>query len=127
MIEGHAMRMPQQGDWVRWLSDDVGREGQVIRASGPSLTIKWLGVDEPQVFPAGIMYFQGEVSFGRSMSIIERPAVADRIEQEEASGVLGIAAAAARLKTTPKNVRARLRAGTLQGRQRDGRWVEVIF
>lgn len=117
---------PEVGQWVRWVTPEIQREGQIIVADWPSLIIQWLGVETPQVFPWGMNHF-GYKGSRIDMEIIEKPARAAQIERQTRSGVMGIAAAAAALGSTPKAVRAKLRAGKLQGIQRDGRWVEVIL
>lgn len=115
------MTLPREGDWVRWLTSDIAREGVVERISGVSLVIRWLGIDHPQVFPTGLRHFKQ----GGEMTVIPRPPKATKIERQMKRGHMGIAAAAAALGITEKRVRQRLRSGTLKGRQVDGRWVEV--
>lgn len=114
---------PKRGQWVQWITPEIGRQGQVIDAHWPSLVVKWLGVDEPQVFPLGYLYFEPGSSL--SMEYITKPKAAAQVQQQEAKGVLGVQAAAAALGLTPKQVRQKLRAGKLKGTQRDGRWVQV--
>lgn len=115
--------IPPVGAWIRWITLEFGHEGQVIESSWPSMVVKWLGVDEPQVFPWAHPHF---TPLG-DMEVIPKPAQAAKIERQQASGVLGVAAAAAALGTTPKRVRQRLRDGTLKGIQRDGKWIEVFL
>lgn len=117
---------PEQGTWVRWLTSTHGREGEVIRSQWPSLTIQWLGVEEPQVFPYGYIYFddeypssQMEVIDPPSVSIPDAPAGGDRpMTPKQAAAVLGI---------DMKILRQRLRSGKVKGLQRDGRWVQVYL
>lgn len=118
-----AYPLPEVGSWVRWVDIEVAREGEVIQSEWPSLVVQWLGVDEPQVFPLAYPLLHDK----RTMEVIPRPARASQIRRDQARGRLGIAAAAARLGTTQKRVRQRLRDGQLKGKQVDGRWVEVYF
>lgn len=115
------MTFPAEGDWVRWVSVEIQREGQVVRATWPSLVIEWLGVETPQVFPWGHRHFGP----GGDMEIIPEPPKAARIAEQQALGSLGIDAAAAALGTTPKRVRQLLRDGKLEGERKGGRWVAV--
>lgn len=113
--------IPSEGRWVRWVTNEFGREGQVIQSLWPSMVVKWLGVEEPQIFPMAYPHF-GE---GGDMRVIDKPTVADKVIAQEEKGVLGIAAAAAALGIDPKRVRQKLRDGQLKGKKIDGRWVEV--
>ena len=104
------------GQWVRWTADDRVKEGQVVRSTGVSMVVDWLGGDT-QVFPV--------IEYVKGMEAIPRPPKASSIERDERRGVMSVSRAAAVLGTTPKRIRARLRDGTLRGRQRDGKWVSV--
>lgn len=115
------MTFPAVGDWIRWVTPEIQREGQIVLSDYPSLVIEWLGVDEPQVFPWGQIHFEGAAD----MEIVPEPPRAAQVRQQKASGVMGIAAAAAALGTTPKRIRQMLRDGKLEGRREAGRWVEV--
>lgn len=121
-----TIRYPAEGEWVRWVTPEIQREGQVLDFTWPSMIVQWLGVDSPQVFPWAMNHF-GYKGARIDMEIIPRPSRASQIERQTASGVLGIAAAAAALGSTPKAIRAKLRAGKLKGIQKDGRWVEVVL
>lgn len=116
---------PAAGQWLRWVTPEFGREGEVISAMWPSFTVRWLGVDNPQTFPLGYVYFVAGST--EQMEFIDRPKNATQIRRQQASGIIGVAAAAAAMGTTPKIIRARLRAGKLKGIQRDGKWVSVIL
>ena len=113
-----------QGDWLRWTTPQHVKEGQVVVSSGPSLVVEWLG-GERQVFPTYEGYVAPFASGEYRMEHIPRPPKASRIERDTKRGVMSIARAAATLGKTPKQIRAALRAGTLQGEQVDGRWVSV--
>ena len=121
-INSDTHPLPPVGTWVRWVDLETQREGEVIKSEWPSMVVRWLGVDLPQVFPLAYGYFDADM-----MEVIPRPPRASQIRRQQASGRLGIAAAAARLGTTQKRVRQRLRDGSLRGEQVDGRWVEVYF
>ena len=112
---------PERGDWVRWITADFGREGKVIHVQRPSIIVRWLGIPEPQVFPLA------EHHFGPSgdMVLIREPIKAAQIDRQMTRGHMGVAAAAAALGITEKRVRQRLRSGSLEGKQEDGRWVQV--
>jgi len=114
---------PEVGDWVRWVNVDIQRDGQVILSQYPSMIVRWLGVDDPQVFPWAHTHFM----IAGDMEIIAEPPRASLIAAQRASGVLGIDAAAASLGITPKRVRQLLREGKLEGHQESGRWVEVVL
>lgn len=115
--------IPTKGQWVRWLNESFGREGQILEAKYPSLVIKWLGVEEPQVFPWGFMYFER----GREMEIIPAPKKLPKDDQQAGGDMMSVRDAAATLETTPKAIRMRLRSGKLKGLKKDGRWVGVYI
>jgi hypothetical protein len=115
--------IPTRGDWVRWITADFGREGKVIHVQPPSMIIRWLGIPEPQVFPLIAQHFGPS----GDMVLIREPAKAAQIDHQIARGHMGVAAAAAALGITEKRVRQRLRSGTLEGKQEDGRWVTVAL
>lgn len=113
-----------EGDWIRWSTPHQVKEGLVVRAAGPSLVVRWLGGEE-QVFPV-IEGYVGPYALGDArMFRIERPREANRIERDTRRGHMSVARAAAILGTSPKRVRAMLRAGQLQGEQQEGKWVSV--
>jgi hypothetical protein len=114
---------PEQGQWVRWVTESFGREGEVIDSSWPSLTIKWLGVEEPQVFPWAMSYFEGS---SKGMALIPAPKKMPENRQSLEQGSLSIAQAAVTLGITQKAVRSKLRAGKLRGYQLEGKWVGCI-
>lgn len=113
--------LPNRGDWVRWITADFGREGQVVDIQPPSMIVRWLGISEPQVFPIAEHYFGPD----GTMKIIREPAKAAQIDRQMADGHMGVAAAAAALGITEKRVRQRLRSGSLKGTRKDGRWLTV--
>jgi len=119
---------PRVGDWVRWLTSTKGQEGQVVEAAWPSFTVRWVGVDEPQVFPLGFLYFTGEQS-SMSMEPItpKKKLKAVAIDSTPKGRAMTVREAAGALDTTPRAIRMKLRAGKLKGLQRDGRWVEVYL
>ena len=112
------------GDWVRWTTPTQVKDGRVVRASGPSLEVEWLGGDR-QVFPVTEGYYPPYGGGEHRLDHIPRPPKASVIERDIARDHMGIARAAATLGTTPKRVRAMLRAGQLQGTQEGGRWTSV--
>lgn len=112
------------GDWILWTAEFTAKRGEVLESRGPSLVVRWLGGEE-QVFPVIEGYVRGPYASSSRMERIERPKEANRIARETRNGVMSISRAAAILGTTPKRVRAMLRAGQLQGVQRDGKWVSV--
>lgn len=116
------MTLPHLGSWVRWVTSDFGREGQVVAVDPPSMVVKWLGIDQPQVFPLATPYF---VRGHDQMEVIPEPPKAAQIDRQMAKGHMGVAAAAAALGITEKRVRQRLRSGTLGGEYKDGRWTKV--
>lgn len=114
---------PPVDSWVRWITPSFSREGQVVWTQPPGMKIRWLGEYTDQIFPWAWVHF-GEHA---DMELIEKPAAADRIERERSEGRVGITEAAARMGTTPKRIRQKLRDGKLPGVQQDGRWTHVIF
>jgi hypothetical protein len=121
-----AVNFPEQGQWVRWLTESRGLEGEVIDSAYPSLTIKWLGVDEPQVFPLADAYFTREQS-SMSMEFIPKPAGINDSAPHQGLEAVSVARAAAILGISQKAVRGRLRSGALKGHQVDGKWVTVYI
>ena len=111
----------QEGDWLRWSTPTSVKEGEVILSRGPSMVVRWLSGEE-QVFPIYALYVQ---SGGDRMVRIQRPKEASRIERDIVAGRMTIRRTAASLGVTPKRVRAMLRAGTLRGTQREGKWISV--
>lgn len=120
---------PKQGDWVRWTTFDWVKEGEVVRASPPSLVIRWATKEEPQVFPVAEPYLNGEMKSStmivipapkrKLQAVPDAPAVSAAIvTPKEAAAVLGI---------DMRVLRQRLRSGKVKGLQRDGRWVEVYL
>ena len=113
--------LPQPGSWVRWVTAEFAREGEVIHTEGVSMIVRWLGGDQPQVFPLATVHFEGHAD----MEVIPRPPRASKVDRQMARKQMGVAAAAARYGITEKRVRQRLRNGSLQGRRENGKWVEV--
>jgi hypothetical protein len=83
--------------------------------------VRWLDGSE-QVFP--VVEYADRPHSSR-MDVIERPKEASRIERDRKRGVMSVQRAASALGTSPKRVRAMLRAGQLQGSQQGGKWVSV--
>lgn len=117
---------PRKGDWVRWVTSSFGREGRVVSASWPSFTVKWLGVDEPQVFPLGYLYFTNEQS-SMSMELIKKPAKIAAKVSTPSGGAMTPAQAAAALGIDQRKLRIKLRSGKIRGIQENGRWVSVYL
>jgi hypothetical protein len=117
---------PSKGDWVRWVTTSSGREGQVVEAIWPSFTVKWLGVEQPQVFPWGQMYFNGEQS-SASMEPIRKPRGVTAKASTPSGAAMTTAQAASALGITQRALRMKLRSGKIKGLQRDGRWVAVYL
>lgn len=98
----------------------------MIRADWPSLTIKWVGVDEPQVFPWGHIYFTNEQS-SMSMELIPKPRKVAAKASTPSGAAMTPAQAASALGTTARSIRSKLRSGKLKGEMRDGRWIAVYL
>lgn len=113
-----------EGQWVQWSTHERVKRGEVVRVAGPSIVVRWLDGEE-QVFPVVEGYVRGPYASSSLMVVIERPKEATRIEREAKRGVTSIARAASILGTSPKRVRALLRAGQLEGVKRNGKWVSV--
>lgn len=113
-----------QGEWIQWSTHERVKRGQVVKASGPSIVVRWLDGEE-QVFPVVEGYVRGPYASSSRMVVIERPKEASRIERESKRGVTSIARAASILGTTPKRIRAMIRSGQLEGVKKDGKWVSV--
>jgi hypothetical protein len=111
-----------EGDWVQWTHEHAVKRGQVVTSKGPSIIVRWLD-GEKQVFPIVWQYVRQSIA--DRMVRIERPREALRIERDTRAGRMSIARAASTLGTTPKRVRAMLRAGQLKGKQIDGKWKSV--
>jgi hypothetical protein len=105
-------------DWVILrLPPDFVRRGQVVSVQGYSMTVRWLGDDRDRVLPWAGYYI--EVGW---LTAVEAPQSLPLVP-EDASRLLEIAQAAAMLGITPKQVRAALRSGRLEGKRGDGaRW-----
>ena len=114
----------QPGQWIRWITHQHVKEGQVVISKGCSIVVEWVG-GERQVFPVVEAYVGPYRAVDDRMVVIERPKNALRIERETKRGVMSVARAAAILGIDQKRVRARLRSGVLKGVQRDGKWVGV--
>jgi hypothetical protein len=85
------------------------------------MIVRWLDGSE-QVFP--VVEYAARTASSR-MEVTQRPREASRIERDIKHGRMSVQRAASALGTTPKRVRAMLRAGQLHGSQREGKWVEV--
>lgn len=112
------------GQWILWTTTGQVKQGEIVRLSGPSMVVRWLDGSE-QVFPIYEQYIGARRSRDHRMDVIERPREASRIARDRKRGVQSVALAAASLGTTPKRIRAMLRAGQLKGEQVDGKWVSV--
>lgn len=121
MIEG-MINPFQVGQWIQWQTEHSVKRGRVVESRGPSIIVEWLG-GERQVFPLVWPYLTQSID--ARMEVIQRPREASRIERDERSGVISVIRAAAILGTTPKRIRAMLRAGDLQGTQKEGKWTSV--
>lgn len=113
-----------EGQWIQWSTEHSVKRGQIVETKGPSIVVEWLG-GEQQVFPVVEGYVAGPYASSSRMVVIERPREASRIAREQKRGVMSVTRAAAVLGTTPKQVRAKLRAGTLKGLQQGGKWTHV--
>jgi hypothetical protein len=109
------------GQWILWTTHGLVRQGQVVHTEGCSMIVRWLDGEE-QVFPVVEYAARGLSS---RMDVIKRPREALRVQRDAKRGVMSVQRAASSLGTTPKRVRAMLRAGQLRGHQRDGKWVSV--
>lgn len=107
-----------EGSWLRWTTDNSVKEGRVVHRADVSLVVEWLGGGR-QVFPV--------IEYAKGLETIPRPPRASLIERDSSRGVMSVPRAAAILGTTTKRVRAKLREGSLQGIQRDGKWVSVVM
>ena len=114
----------ERGDWLRWTTHDIAKEGEVVRVDGPSLVVRWMS-GERQVFPIYEQYVPPRAAGEGRMVHIERPREASRIERDRRRGVMSVRRAAATLGVSPKRVRAMLRSGQLRGVQTDGKWTHV--
>lgn len=112
------------GDWVRWTTPSVIKEGQIQHLEGPSMVVRWLGGGE-QVFPSIESYLPPIASREHSLVVIPKPQGASGIQQDQRMGIMSVKRAAALLGTTRKQVRSWLRNGTLRGSQVNGHWVDV--
>lgn len=113
------------GDWVRWTCFHTIKQGRVAEVEGPSLVVVWLD-GQKQVFPV----VEGYVNAGahHRIEVIPRPPRAFSIERDAKQGRMSVQRAASVLGTTPKRVRAMLRAGQLEGsRNGDGKWDKVVL
>lgn len=110
-----------QGQWILWTTHGQVKQGQVVQTEGPSMVVQWLDGSK-QVFP--VVEYAARTESSR-MVVIERPREASRIARDRKHGVMSVHRAASALGTTPKRVRAMLRAGQLQGEQVDGKWKTV--
>lgn len=119
---------PQAGDWVRWLTSTKGQEGQVVEAVWPSFTVRWEGVEEPQVFPLGYLYFTDELASMGMQPIARKKRLKVVTNDSTPIGrAMSVREAASALETTPRAIRMKLRSGKIKGLQRDGRWIEVYL
>lgn len=117
--------MLSEGDWIRWTVLHTIKEGRIKEVCGPGVVVTWLDGSE-QVFPVIEGYLPPRASVDSRMEVIPRPPRASSIERDRRRGVMSVQRAAAALGTTPKRVRAMLRAGQLQGtRGPDGKWKTV--
>lgn len=110
--------------WIQWTTEGHVKRGQVVVSKGPSIVVEWLG-GERQVFPIVEQYVGRSRRSNHRMDVIQRPKEASRIKREERKGVMSVSRAAATLGITPKRVRAMLRAGQLEGTQKEGKWTSV--
>lgn len=109
------------GDWVKWHLPGVFlRQGQITRKTDVSLELMLVGHDRPTVIPVADYYLEHGL-----IEVIPEPPRAARIAQATEAHVMPPERAAALLGISLKRLRAQLREGRLQGRQVDGRWVEV--
>lgn len=115
-----------EGQWIRWTMLHTIKEGRVTSVCGPGMVVTWIDGTE-QVFPIVEGYLPPYASGEHMMVVIPRPPRASSIERDRRKGVMSVPRAAASLGTTPKRVRAMLRAGQLDGIQRDGKWVSVVL
>ncbi len=109
------------GQWILWTTVGQVKQGQVVHARGPSMIVRWLDGTE-QVFP--VVEYAHRTQSSR-MEVTQRPREASRVERDRKRGVMSVQRAASALGTTPKRVRAMLRAGQLKGVRTDGKWTSV--
>ncbi len=108
-------------DWViLTLPPDWVRQGRVVVSKPPSMVVRWVGDDHDTVLPMAAAYLMnGQLQY------VEPPG--DIAEAPRKSGeLLTVRQAAALLSMTPKQIRAMLRSGKLEGKQKDGRWLGVV-
>lgn len=113
------------GDWVMWVMPHFVKVGQVEYREGISIVIKFQGDLEPTVLPDGYMYWD-PMPPTPAPEYTLHPTHEPKHRVEAAVGPeMTVRQAAAKLGTTPKDVRRMLRSGQLRGRREDGKWVAV--
>ena len=108
-------------DWViLTLPPDWVKQGRVVLVKGPSMVVRWIGDDHDTVLPMAAHYLMnGQLQYVEPPSDIEGTT-------GKRGELLTVRQAAALLGMTPKQIRAMLRSGKLEGKQKDGRWLGVV-
>lgn len=120
---------------VRWVTPSFVRRGSIVKVKGPSMTVQFDGFDRVTVIPDARQYFcdwkMGRTDYQlvpiddggphglQGIVLDSLTEIADDIKE----GLIDVKTAANILGTDPKNVRRKLRAGTLPGKIVDGHWI----
>jgi hypothetical protein len=110
------------GDWIEFLTPTFLRRGEVLTRKGRSLLVHYDGFDGPTGIPDAEMYFS---SPREGQYVMRRIPHRKRVAAPADESSMTVRQAAARLGTDAKGIRRMLRAGQLEGRMEDGRWVAV--
>lgn len=122
---------------VRWVTPSFVRRGTIVQVKGASMTALFDGFARPTVIPDARQYFcdwkSGRTDYqlvpidGKAPEVVQDTITGLYINPDEDGEFVSVAIAANLLGTDAKNIRRKLRAGTLRGRQEaiGGRW-EVL-
>lgn len=125
----HPSWPPAVSSWVMWVMPTFVKTGQIVTASRTSLVVQFQAHPTPTVIPDAHQYWDNAAQYTADAGVAPytiTPCSAPRAILGAPDGsTCSVAQAVAILGSTGKDVRRLLRAGQLEGRQEDGRWVAV--
>lgn len=111
----------RRGDWVQVMMPNLLKVGEIVRKKGRSLLVHFQAEAEPRALPDAEAYFSNAVAGEWGMIKVEP----QRRLAAPTSHTMSVRQAAAKLGTDSKTIRRKLRAGELEGVQKEGKWVAV--
>lgn len=136
IIENFVWSMFYPGMRVRWTTPSFVRRGFIVKVKGRSMTVRFDGFQRDTVIPDARAYFVDYLGGRTDYTLVPLQFQGKAPDPTPVDTITGlpidinshdrftdVATAANILGTDPKNVRRKLRAGTIKGSNESGRWL----